>query len=125
MKLSEADVVANVAVKDAELAKKFYGEILGLKLEDESMGAMTYKSGSAKMIVYTSDTAGSGKATAASWAVEDIDAVVKELKDKGVSFEKYNIPNATQEGDIAVIGEFKATWFKDPDGNILSIMQMS
>jgi hypothetical protein len=48
-------------------------------------------------------------------------AVVDELKQKGVLFEHYDLPGATLEGDVHVMGEMKAAWFKDPDGNILGL----
>lgn len=46
----------------------------------------------------------------------------RELKDKGVAFEHYDFPGMVLEGDVHVMGELKAAWFKDPDGNILAIM---
>ena len=121
MKLSDADAIATVAVKDAGEAKKFYGDTLGLKLVDENPASLTYQSGKNKIFVYPSPTAGSGQATAITWHVEDIAGVVTELKDKGVKFEDYDIPGATKEGDVMVMGPFKAAWFKDPDGNVLSL----
>jgi len=124
MKLAEADVVAMVAVKDIAKGKEFYGTTLGLKQDMENQGGLAYKCGSGTLFVYPSETAGSGKATAANWNVADIAAVVEELKGKGVSFEHYEIPGATYEGDVAVMGPMKAAWFKDPDGNILGLTQM-
>jgi len=53
---------------------------------------------------------------------EDINSVVHELKDKGVKFEIYDMPNATLDGDIHIIGDLKTAWFKDPDGNILNVV---
>ena len=72
----------------------------------------------------TDPTPGSNKATAASWGVgDDIQGVIKGLKDKGVEFEQYdNLPEVKREGDIHIMGELKAAWFKDPDGNILNIV---
>lgn len=125
MKISDSDVVAMVAVKDLDKGKEFYGKTLGLEQAMESPGGVAYKSGSGTLFVYPSETAGSGKATAANWNVTDIDDVVKELKDAGVSFEHYEIPGAKYDGDVAVMGEsMKAAWFKDPDGNILGLTQM-
>jgi hypothetical protein len=46
------------------------------------------------------------------------------LKGKGVTFESYDLPGATKDGDVHVMGELKAAWFKDPDGNILNIVNM-
>jgi hypothetical protein len=76
-------------------------------------------------LVYESEYAGTNKATAAMWAVgEQFDAVIEDLHGKGVSFEHYDdLPGTTREGDIHTIGEMRGVWFKDPDGNILSIVE--
>jgi hypothetical protein len=52
---------------------------------------------------------------------DDIESVVQTLKTKGVTFEHYDLPATTREGDIHVTGDYKVAWFKDPDGNILNI----
>lgn len=119
--LGDSTVVATVAVKDLERGKKFYGETLGLKQTDENPGGVTFTSGGGKLFVYPAPTAGSGQATCAYWSVKDIDAVVKTLNDKGVKFEHYDLPGGTREGDIHVMGDMKAAWFKDPDGNVLGV----
>jgi catechol-2,3-dioxygenase len=122
--LSDADVVATLAVKDIDKAKEYYGKTLGLNQVDENPGGVTYKSGSGKLFVYQSQTAGTGEATCASWGVSDVGGLVSELKEKGVKFEHYEMPGVTREGDIHVMGPMKAVWFKDPDGNILNATQM-
>jgi catechol 2,3-dioxygenase-like lactoylglutathione lyase family enzyme len=120
--LGDATAIPTVAVKDLDAAKKFYGETLGLEQQDENAGGVMYKSGSGGVFVYPSEFAGSNKATYVNWSVSDLEATVADLKSKGVSFEQYdNLPGMTRDGDIHSMGEFKATWFKDPDGNILAI----
>ena len=119
--LGEGNVFATIAVKDINAGKKFYGETLELKQVDENPGGVTYQSGTGKLFVYESGTAGTGQATCASWEVKDIEAVVADLKGKGISFEHYDFPGGTREGDIHDMGPVKAAWFKDPDGNILSV----
>ena len=78
------------------------------------------------VLVYASEYAGTNQATAASWAVgDDLDAIVDDLRGKGVAFEHYDdLPETTREGDVHVMGDFKAVWFKDPDGNILNLSNM-
>jgi hypothetical protein len=67
--------------------------------------------------------AGTNKATSATWAVGDeFDGIMKTLKSKGVVFEHYDLPGMTRQGDVHVAGEFKGAWLKDPDGNILHIL---
>ncbi len=119
--LESSTVVANVAVSDINKAKEFYQQTLGLKQTDENMGGVTYTCGGGKLFVYQAPTAGSGQATCATWEVTDIDAVVKDLADKGVEFEHYDMPGGQRDGDVHSMGGMKAAWFKDPDGNILGI----
>jgi catechol-2,3-dioxygenase len=117
-------VVATIAVKDINTGKEFYGNTLGLEQTDENQGGVTYTSGGGKLFVYQSDTAGTGQATCASWQVDDVEEIVEGLKQKGVKFEHYDLPGATLEGDVHIMGTLKAAWFKDPDGNILNVASM-
>lgn len=122
MSLADSKVMAMVAVKDIEAGKEFYGGLLGLKQAEENAGGVAYVSGGGTIFVYMAPgSAGSGQATSATWIVDDIEATVSELKTKGITFESYDIPGSTKEGDIYIIGSMKAAWFKDPDGNILGL----
>ena len=82
---------------------------------------LVYQSGSSKVLIYQSQLAGTNKATAATWIVDDVDGAVREQKGKGVAFEHYDFPNGKLEGDVHVMGGRRSAWFKDPDGNILAI----
>jgi len=122
--LANKDAMATVAVRDLAAAKKFYQQTLGFSPsgDGESMGVLTLRSGKATIVVYKSDFAGSNKATTVTWGVGDeMDAIVKKLSQAGVRFEHYDSLGLKREGDIHVAGDFKAAWFKDPDGNILHI----
>jgi catechol 2,3-dioxygenase-like lactoylglutathione lyase family enzyme len=123
----DADVSTMLPVKDLTAAKKFYEGKLGLKsVHEEPEGAVTYQSGSGKVTVYVSQYAGTNKGTAAAFDVKDVESTAKELKDKGITFERYdNLPGVTRKGDIHIAGDTKLAWFKDPDGNILSIGNMA
>ena len=121
--LADKPAQATIAVKDLGKARKFYADVLGFK-ELNSMGdeAALYQSGSSTIVVYKSQFAGTNKATSATWGVgKDLDSIVQTLKAKSIAFEHYDMPGLTREGDIHVAGDFKAAWFKDPDGNILHI----
>ena len=122
--LGDKDAVANIAVKNLEIAKKFYEETLGLtQIGAEGQEVIVFQSGSSTIYVYKSHYAGTNQATALTWVVgKDIEGVVRELKAKGVTFEHYNMPDVTREDDIHVAGNMKVAWFKDPDGNILNII---
>jgi hypothetical protein len=92
-------------------------------ISTEGDEVITYRSGSSAINVYHSQYAGTNKATAVVWNVGDeIDAVVDRLKSKGVVFEHYDMPGLTVTGDVHVGGDMKVAWFKDPDGNILSVI---
>ncbi|AZO20206.1 VOC family protein [Mesorhizobium sp. M1E.F.Ca.ET.045.02.1.1] len=122
--LENSNATANLAVKDLEKAKAFYEGTLGLKQVDDMAGELiVYKSGDTVINVYHSQFAGTNKATAVTWAVGgQIEPIVKSLKSKGVSFEHYEMPGLTLEGDIHVGYDMKVAWFKDPDGNILNLV---
>ena len=121
--LSNRDAVANVAVKDLNVAAEFYRNTLGLKpVHQEGEEAITFQSGQSSINVYRSDYAGTNKATAVSWTVDNIEDEVTILRNKGVVFEHYDLPGLTREGDVHVGGHMKVAWFKDPDGNILNVI---
>jgi catechol 2,3-dioxygenase-like lactoylglutathione lyase family enzyme len=126
--LSGIDAMASIAVKDLAVAKAFYGETLGLTpVDSEGDEAITFSSGASKFVVYRSEFAGSNKATAMMWDVSggDIEKIAKGLKGKNVTFEHYDLPEGKHEGDLHVFGPVKVAWFKDPDGNILSLFSRS
>jgi catechol 2,3-dioxygenase-like lactoylglutathione lyase family enzyme len=128
--LGDKSAAATLAVKDIGAARKFYESTLGLtQLEGgpQNPSAVLYRSGSSAVLVYESSYAGTNQATAASWAVGDeFDAIVQSLKEKGVTFERYDdLPGATRDGDVHVMGDLKSVWFKDLDGNILNLIDQS
>lgn len=119
--LGEADVAAALPASNLERAKKFYSETLGLKVGQETPGGILFSSGNSKVFVYPTEFAGTNKATAAGWVVDDVEGTAKALTDKGVKLEHYDLPGVSREGDIHVMGVLKAIWFKDTEGNILSV----
>jgi catechol 2,3-dioxygenase-like lactoylglutathione lyase family enzyme len=125
--LEGKDAAATLAVSDVERARGFYENTLGLTAIQDDPGGILYKSGSSVLLVYPSEYAGTNQATAASWAVgTDFDALVDGLRSAGVAFEHYDdLPETTREGDVHTSGDFKGVWFKDPDGNILSLTNIA
>ena len=122
--LGDMKAAATVAVKDLAAAKRFYETTLGLEqISAEGQEAVSYATGSSKLVVYRSQFAGTNQATAVTWNVGDqIDSVARDLKSKGVTFEHYDMPMMKHEGDVHVAGGTRAAWFKDPDGNIHSLV---
>ncbi|MFL6710561.1 MAG: VOC family protein [Massilia sp.] len=121
--LADKDAVPMIAVRDLARAKAFYGQILGLQaLEQQGEEVVTYRSGGGKLNVYRSEFAGTSQATAALWDVGDqIGGIAAALAAKGVMFEHYDMPGLSLEGDVHVGEGMKVAWFRDPDGNILSL----
>ena len=122
--LNQWDAVANVAVKDLDTARRFYEHTLGLvPVHNEGGELIVYRSGNTVLNVYRSQFAGTNQATAVTWVVGDqLDAVVRQLKERGVRFEHYDMPGLRREGDVHIGGDMKVAWFKDPDGNILNVV---
>jgi catechol 2,3-dioxygenase-like lactoylglutathione lyase family enzyme len=122
--LGKTNATANIAVKDLPAAKKFYEQTLGLtQVDAEGDEVIVMKSGDTLINVYRSEFAGTNKATSVTWTVGDeIDRIVRDLKAKGVAFEHYDMPGTKLEGDIHVGYGMKVAWFRDPDGNILNLI---
>ncbi len=123
--LRNKDAVATIAVKDIDVAKKFYEEKLELEPSpQQEPGSLAYQTGSATLFVYPSRYAGTNKATALTWIVDDVENTVADLKKKGIAFEHYDdLPDTKRNGDIHIGGDKKLAWFKDPDGNIHAIAE--
>ena len=120
--LGNKKAVANVAVKNLDVATKFYQNTLGLTpVHEEKKELMVFRSGTSEINVYRSEYAGTNKATAVTWEVDNVKEEVAALKSKGVVFEHYDMPGMTRDGDVYVSGHMKVAWFKDPDGNILNV----
>jgi catechol 2,3-dioxygenase-like lactoylglutathione lyase family enzyme len=121
--LGKADAMPMVAVKDLDRARKFYEDTLGLSEVDDFGEGFILKSGDTKFSIYRSEYAGTNKATALTFDVDDIDSEVRDLKDKGIMFEHYDLEGLQRDGDIYRGENMKTAWFKDPDGNILSLIE--
>src|SRR5256714_15404454 len=101
--IGKADATPMIAVKDLDRARQFYEDTLGLKTKDEWGGeGATLKSGDTVINVYRSEFAGTNKATALTFDVDDIETEVRELKDKGILIVHYDLPGLKQQGDIHV-----------------------
>ena len=122
--LGNIDAVANLAVKDLAVARRFYEDTLGLSQVDaEGDEVIVYRSGNTRINVYRSSFAGTNQATAVTWQVGgDIERLAAALKARGVRFEHYDMPDTKLVGDLHVMGDMKVAWFKDPDGNILNLI---
>src|ERR1700737_4505435 len=122
MKILES--IATLPAQDIERARKFYEEKLGLKADQVAPdGGVTYRTGNSGFLVFPSRGKPSGDHTQISLEVEDIVVAVSELKKKGVNTEEYDLPEFKTEGGILKIGDEKAAWFRDTEGNLLALGQ--
>lgn len=129
--LEESDVATRLPAQDLSRARRFYSEKLGLEPIEERPGGLRYRSGNHFFALFESAGEPSGSHTQMGWEVADIEATVAALKARGVVFEEYDLPGLkTVHGIATIAGNYpgkgvgeKGAWFKDSEGNLLSIGQ--
>jgi catechol 2,3-dioxygenase-like lactoylglutathione lyase family enzyme len=130
--LEHATAATRLPAQDIDRARAFYAEKLGLEPVDEQPGALLYRCGGSEFAVFKSGGAAAGTHTQMVWHVDDLDAVVKELRARGVVFEEYDLPGLTTVNGIAEgVGGWpskgdkglRGAWFRDSEGNLLSLGQ--
>jgi catechol 2,3-dioxygenase-like lactoylglutathione lyase family enzyme len=122
--LTDAPARPTIAVSDMDKAKAFYGDALGLKHVEDNPGGSRYEAGGTYIELYPSEFAGTAKNTVAGFEVSDLDATMDSLRQKGVAFLDYDLPGVKTNNGVADLGDARGCWFKDPDGNILAIIQL-
>ena len=126
MSLSDYRVGAGIAVSDMSRAREFYEGKLGLRVSTDTGDNVAYACAEGTLIhIYSSPHAGQSTATLAGFLADDVEQVVEDLAAKGVVFEQYDEPPVVtdEKGIAAFEGGAKVAYFKDPDGNVLSIAQ--
>ncbi len=114
------------SVDNVPVAKRFYGATLGLKVSEENGMLRLHIAGGTTVLVYPSRAHTPGSFTILNFPVPDIESAVEELNQRGVHFEHYaGLPNETDEKGIFRKGGPLIAWFKDPSGNVLSVLQDS
>ena len=119
---SSAKIVAFVGTRNPQRAKDFYRDALGLNLVSEDLFALVFDVNGTMLRVTPVPQLTPAKFTVLGWAVGDIEATVKQLQEAGVVFERYDFPQ-DELGIWTAPGGAKIAWFKDPDGNVLSVSQ--
>jgi predicted enzyme related to lactoylglutathione lyase len=124
MALKDSKAFSGFSVNDLAAAKKFYSETLGLDVEEKEMGLVLKLSGGHGIFIYSKENHEPATYTILNFPVDDIEQAVEELQAKGVKFEHYD--NMTDDKGIArgiaqKMGPDIA-WFKDPAGNVLSVL---
>jgi predicted enzyme related to lactoylglutathione lyase len=121
--LQKSPMYAYLPVQDVARARRFYEEKLGFEPQKEVAGGVTYGfAQGTSCFLYPTPNAGTNKASQAFWQVEDIEREVAELVARGVTFEQYDFPGM-KDGILTLPNGGKSAWFKDPEGNILALIQ--
>jgi catechol 2,3-dioxygenase-like lactoylglutathione lyase family enzyme len=125
-----AHIAARLPAQDLERARRFYSEKLGLEPVDERPGGLLYRGATGEFAIFLSAGESPGTFTQMGWEVEDIEAVVAELRARGVEFEEVDLPGLkTVDGIAEVEGNYpsknssgeRAAWFRDSEGNLIGM----
>ncbi len=122
--LGSSKIAAFSATANPERAKAFYRDQLGLKLVSDEQYALVFDANGTMLRVQKVKEVGEARYTTLGWNVSDIVSTIEELERAGVKFERYGFPGQDERGIwTPPNGSAKIAWFKDPDGNILSLAQ--
>jgi catechol 2,3-dioxygenase-like lactoylglutathione lyase family enzyme len=121
--LGSTDIVAFVPIKDAEKARAFYAGVLGLRFVKDDGFALVFDANGIMVRVAKVPEFKPAPFTILGWQVPDIEKTVTVLREKGVVFERFGFFEQDKLGIWTAPGGDKVAWFKDPDGNILSVSQ--
>ena len=116
---------ATLPAQDLDRAKTFYSDRLGLTSESEDRAGVHFRVGGTRFRLFRSGGSASGAHTQLAFVVDDVDAVVRELKSRGLEFEIYDYPNLKTVDGVADLGYARAAWFKDSEGNLLGIAELT
>ncbi len=122
--LSDARVVATIPTTDLDRAREFYGGTLELRPAERAPRGreVVYEcDGGTRLLVYERRSAGTAEHTLAHFVVADLAATVQHLRGRGITFEEYDLPDIQTVDGIATFRDFRAAWFKDPDGNVIGL----
>ena len=114
------------SVNDLAKSNEFYTKTLGLKVDDEGMGLSLHLPDGGTVFIYPKPDHQPATFTILNFVVENIDEAVDELKSRGVTFERYEGPPQDEKGILRGRSQSMGpdiAWFKDPSGNILSVLQ--
>jgi catechol 2,3-dioxygenase-like lactoylglutathione lyase family enzyme len=121
--LDSAPLIAFVSATDADRARRFFRDVLGLRLVSESPFALEFDCAGTMLRVTLVDKMAPAPYTVLGWRVSDVAATVRSLARAGVSLERYEAMTQSQDGIWTAPSGAKVAWFKDADGNLLSVSE--
>lgn len=122
--VSQYNPIAFVTIVDVERAKEFYGVTLGLRLmSEEPPFAIVFDAHGIMLRLVMAKERAPVQGTVLGWEVPDATAAVRQLSEAGVRFERYDFMKQDEAGIWTAPGGARVAWFKDPDGNLLSVSE--
>ncbi len=124
--LRDFPMSARLAASDIGRARAWYEAKLGLVPEREEMGGsgLWYRSGRTWFYLYQTDAAGTARNTVGGWEVTGIEALMDELRSRGVAFEDYDFGEMKTTNGLLSVDGYRAAWFADSEGNILELTEL-
>ncbi len=122
MPLSLTPVLPIIAVRDMDTARRFYGETLGLELTEDKGMVQIWQCGGTHIMLSHNPEGSKAEHCVATWGVGDIEASTKKLRARGVPFETFGMP--AKDG-IVQFGDDRVAYFRDPEGNLLSLSEFA
>lgn len=122
--LSDKSIMVSIPAQDQQRAKRFYAEKLGLQPYIESGFGIYYETGGSRFAIIRSEDAGKATYSLITWHVSDIRAEMAALRARGVEFIEYDQPGLKTVDGIFTIFSDQIAWFKDSEGNTLSLAQI-
>jgi catechol 2,3-dioxygenase-like lactoylglutathione lyase family enzyme len=119
--LDSASMIGFIPTTDFRRARRFYATTLGLRLGTKDAFALVFDSGGVAIRVVKAGKFTPARFTIMGWRVKDIRESVAELRDRGIIFERYEDMKQDRAGIWTAPGGTEVAWFKDPDGNVLSL----
>jgi catechol 2,3-dioxygenase-like lactoylglutathione lyase family enzyme len=121
--LASNHIIAFVSTTQSGKAKHFYADILGLPLISDDPFALVFDANGTMLRVAKVEKFTAQQFTVLGWEVPNIQKAVSEMESKGIQFEKFGLPGQDEHGIWRAPGGARVAWFKDPDGNVLSVSQ--
>jgi catechol 2,3-dioxygenase-like lactoylglutathione lyase family enzyme len=122
--LGDYPIAPMIPATDMARARAFYADTLGLKVVSEDPETLELESGGVHFGVYPT-RAEAGTATIAGWIVPDLDAEMRDLQQRGVRFEDYDLDDIKTRDGVFELGNERGAWFKDSEGNVLGVVEQT